>query len=205
MNALVQPGHRDVAGDQVGREAGAIAEVLLQDGGRGKSGRGVTRWEGKPRRLRAVVLDRPLAPDRLLDPDHKGAGQQLPLDFVHAEMLQAAVLLATADGVGDAAGAEQHGGVADVLARREERVGPLEVLVDLLVVGMHRRRGGAAGGQPVHGVHAREVLDVVNQVVAQRRDEAAGRLGARLADRGRGLLSGILRLRRGVLCERAGR
>src|SRR5436190_8113790 len=110
-------------------------------------------------------------------------------------MLQPAAMLAAPDQVRRGARAEQHRGVADVLARLEEGLCSArarEPIVDLLVPRMDRRGRDAAANQEVEGVLARQVLDVVFQVVAERGEETAGGFRGGLADGRRWFLRRVL-------------
>ena len=127
-------------------------------------------------------------------PTHDHAGHDLPLDFVHAEMLEAAVLLHPSDHVRRRPYCENDAGVADVLPGPEKVLGGVadEVLVDVVVGRVDRGGQRAAAGEEVDRVETREVLEVVAEVVHERRPEIARRLGG-LFTRRRGWLLRILR------------
>jgi hypothetical protein len=208
VDVLVQPRYGDIGRDEIGRDPGAVAQMLLKNGRRRERGGRVAGRECETGGARPICLEGTLAPHGLLHPDHDRVGQQLRFDLVHAEMLQPATPFAPADQVRRGARAEQDRRLSDDLPGLEERIRrahPFEPPIDLVVLRMDGRGEGASSRQEVQSVFPGEMLDVVFQVVPQRREEAPRRLGGCLGDGDGRLLRGILGLRRRFLRKRPGR
>jgi hypothetical protein len=99
------------------------------------------------------------------------------LDLVHAEVLQAGMFLPPTQRIGRKCRAENERRRADHLAGDKEAsriVG--EALVDFVVVRVDREGEPCPRGEPVDRIQPRNVFQVIDQVMAERRKEGATRL-----------------------------